>query len=104
MKDFDFPLAVDKNTGKSSVSLFFVYITFMLALVAVGYTLATDAFIGTMAALALFFGCYILYRMRSLDKVKFDLANKSFELEDVQEPTPTTTVVTTTEVKNEPTN
>ena len=82
MKDIGFPFAIDKATGRPSVTLFFAYVAFIISLVAVGYLLYKDVLAGTTAALMLFFGCAVLYKMRNLDKMKFDLQNRSFELED----------------------
>lgn len=85
MKDFEFPFAKDKTTGKSSATLFFAYVGFLIAGMSVMYLLNVDAIAGTIASLVLFFGCLILYRLKQLDKVKIDLQNKSVELEDVQD-------------------
>lgn len=87
MKDIKLPLAVDTD-GKSSVTLLFAYIAFIIACMANAYLLYKDVTAGTVSSLTLFFGSMIFYRLRKLDKVKFDLDDKSFELEgsdDVQE-------------------
>lgn len=80
MKDIKFPFLID-NDGKPSITLLFAYFAFILAVGACVYLLTRDALSGTMGALVLFFGCLVTYRMRKLDKVKFDLDDKSFELD-----------------------
>lgn len=80
MKDIKLPLAIDKD-GQPSVTLLFAYIAFILATLACGYLLYKDSLSGTVSALLLFFGTLVFYRMRKLDKVKFDLDDKSFELD-----------------------
>ena len=95
MKDFEFPFAKDKSTGKSSATLFFAYVAFLIA-VAVTINLAhADAIAGATAALILFFGSLVLYRLKQIDKLKVDLQNRSLEIEDLPE---------TPGDKNEPTN
>lgn len=89
MKDFEFPFALDKVTGKSSATLFFAYVAFMVALLATGYLVYKDAIAGATSALMLFFGCLVLYKMRHLDKMKFDIEKRSLELEDIPDDKPT---------------
>ena len=81
MKDFELPFAIDKVTKKPSVTLLFAYVAFILATLASGYLLYRDVIAGTVSCLTLFFGTLVFYRLRRLDKVKFDLDDKSFELE-----------------------
>ncbi len=82
MKDFRFPFVIDKVTGKPSVTLLFAYISFLVAVIAVGIMISKDTEIGTGAALMLFFGSIIMYRFRNLDKIKFSLKNQEIEIED----------------------
>ena len=83
MKDFEFPFAKDKTTGKSSATLFFAYVGFLIAGMSVMYLLNVDAIAGTIASLVLFFGSLVLYRLRQVDRLKVDLQNRSLEIEDL---------------------
>lgn len=82
MKDFEFPFAIDKVSKKPSVTLFFAYVSFLIALGVTIYLTVKDVIAGSVAALMLFFGCLLIYRMRQIDRFKFDLQNKSIEIED----------------------
>lgn len=81
MKDFEFPFAKDKVTNKPSVTLLFAYVSFILATLACGYLLYKDAIAGTVSSLMLFFGTVIFYRMRRIDSFKFNLEEKSLEID-----------------------
>ena len=82
MKDIKFPFAIDKATGKPSVTLFFAYVAFIIASCATGYLIYRDAVVGTTSALMLFFGCLLIYRLRQIDKFKVNLSERSLEVED----------------------
>lgn len=85
MKDIKLPFAIDGKTGEPSVTLLFAYIAFILATLASSYLLYRDVVAGTVSSLTLFFGTLVFYRLRRLDKVKFDLDDKSFELESSED-------------------
>jgi len=82
MKDFEFPFAIDKVSKKPSVTLFFAYVSFLIALGVTIYLTVKDVIAGSVAALMLFFGCLLMYRMRSIDKFKISIKDQSFEVED----------------------
>ena len=84
MRDFEFPFAKDKTSGKSSVTLFFAYVSFLLATIVTGYLVYKDAIAGTVSALMLFFGCLLMYRLRQVDKFKISLSEQSLEVEDLK--------------------
>lgn len=76
------PMAHDGTTGKPSVTLLFVYVAYIIAASIVIYLTVKDQIAGSAAALMFFFGCLIMYRIRHLDKIKVDLDDKSFDIED----------------------
>ena len=80
MRDFEFPFAKDKTSGKSSVTLFFAYVSFLLAAIVTGYLVYKDAIAGTVSALMLFFGCLLMYRLRRLDSFSIDLDDKQISV------------------------
>jgi hypothetical protein len=82
MKDFEFPFATDKATNKPSVTLFFAYVSFVVALIVVVYLTYRDVVAGAASALFLFFGSLVMYRIRNLDKIKLNMSERSVELED----------------------
>lgn len=80
------PMAYDGATGKPSVTLFFSYVSFLINIVAIVYLFCKpDNVSPAIASLMLFVICVVLYRIRNLDKVKFDLQNKSIELDGEDE-------------------
>lgn len=81
MKNWKLPLVMDSDS-KPSVTVTFTYIAFILCLGVVYHLASKDALSGAIAGLVLFFGCLFLYRLRSLDKVKINLSEKSIELSD----------------------
>lgn len=80
MKDFEFPFAIDKVTKKPSVTLFFAYVSFILSLVVVCYLTYRDVIAGSAAALMLFFGSLLMYRLRRLDSFSIDLDDKEIKV------------------------
>lgn len=80
------PMAYDGTTKQPSVTLLFVYTAFMLCFGVVIYLAVKDAVAGTTAALMLFFGSLVIYRLRKLDKVKFSLTDKEITLDSSDEP------------------
>ncbi len=80
MKDFEFPFAIDKVSKKPSVTLFFAYVSFLIALGVTIYLTVKDVIAGSVAALMLFFGCLLFYRLRRLDNFSIDLDDKSISV------------------------
>lgn len=77
----DFFYANDKTTGKPSITLFMAYVSFMSALCAGIYSVFfPSTLLGTFALMAFAIVYTILYMIRSLNKAKFDLDDKSFEV------------------------
>lgn len=80
------PMARDSVTNLPSVTLLAFYLGLCLS---VGSLIAyhfEDSLLGATGMSLLFFGMtFVFYKLRALDKVKFDLKNQSFELEDEQE-------------------
>lgn len=76
-----FLYANDASTGKPSITLFFAYVTFWLAAIgSVAVYFKPDVLTASINSTVFWVGALIFYRLRSLDKVKFDLDDKSFEL------------------------
>lgn len=81
-----FPFAHDPVLGKPSVTLLFVYITFMLAVASVITLNFTDSvLIASITSIGFWFLAFITYRLRRLDNVKIDLDDKSIELQSSDE-------------------
>jgi len=85
MKDLKLPFAVDRKTGEPSVTLLFAYVAFIIACTVITYLSYKDITAGSIGALTLFFGSLVFYRLRRLDRVKFNLDEKSFELESSED-------------------
>ena len=86
------PLQFDPTKEQPSVTLFFAYVTFLIAVISV-ILLHFDVGSVTTTSISIIFWvlALVLYRIRHLDKAKFDLDDKSFELsgDSDEEPTPT---------------
>jgi len=80
MKDFEFPFATDKVSGKPSVTLFFAYVSFLIAVGITIYLTIKDVIAGSVAALMLFFGCLLMYRLRKLDSFSIDFDDKEIKV------------------------
>ncbi len=87
------PFAHDPTTGEPSVTLMFYYISFVVDVTAIGITsiimiLKGDYLTATIMPTMLLVTGFVFYRLRHLDKVKFDLDDKQIELSsgDDEEP------------------
>lgn len=76
------PLAHDSTKGQPSVTLFFMYLANVMAIFSLIYLhLRADAFVANCMTLLYAVISTVLYMMRKLQSAKFDLDDKSFELE-----------------------
>lgn len=78
-----FPFAYDPVQKQPSVTLLFVYITFIMAAtssIALNFTESTLT--ASLVAICFWALAFIFYRLRRLDKVKIDLDDRSIELEN----------------------
>ena len=75
------PFIHDARTGKPSITLFFAYTTFTIAIIS---TIALHFNIGltvaTFTSILFWVISVIFYRLRNLDKAKIDLDDRSIEL------------------------
>ncbi len=83
------PTAFDSVKKESSTTLLFFYVGLTLSVLSLtAYHFLPETLVGPASMTMLFFGMtFVFYRMRSLDKIKFDIKNQSFELEDEPEET-----------------
>jgi hypothetical protein len=91
LRDFQFPFAHDKATGKPSVTLFFAYVafwqTFTLIIIS---AFQIDILTALIASFVLFLICIFFYRARGIDKLKagregFELSNDTSNDEEVDD-------------------
>lgn len=76
-----FPYAYDGSTGQPSITLLFAYLTFVVALVGnISVYFNPNLLTASINSSVLWVVAFVLYRMRKLDNVKFDLDDRSFEL------------------------
>lgn len=80
------PFAYDPVKQKPSVTLLFFYISFCLAASAVSVSsimlvLKGDYLIATFMPMLMMYSGFIFYRLRRLDSVKINLAEKSIDLD-----------------------
>jgi hypothetical protein len=77
-----FPYAFDATTKKASVSLLFVYITFIFAVISnIILHFNEHVFTATVTVLIFWAVAMIFYLLRRLTKTKIDLDDKSISLE-----------------------
>jgi len=80
------PFVHDAVKGKPSITLLFFYLSFCVALGTI-ITSSTmmiikgDYFTATMMPMLMWFTSFVFYRLRRLDSVKINLAEKSVELD-----------------------
>lgn len=79
---FFFPGAYDSNTDKASTSLLFANISFYIACASVLTLMYKDIILGTVGAITLSVIYFIFYMLRKLNKAKFDIDDRSFDLEN----------------------
>lgn len=86
IRGIKFPYAYDVTTGKPSITLLFPYVTFVIAVVSViALHFSIGLFIATSTAIGFWVIAVIFYMLRRISKAKFDLDDKSFELESGDE-------------------
>ena len=76
------PAAFDSQSKGPSVSLLFSHIANSVAIVAIIYLTYKDTMAGTIAAMLYASLMIAFYLLRKLTKVKFDLDEKSLDLEN----------------------
>ena len=80
------PLAADPVSGKPSVTLLLMYVANLVAIASLIYLhIKGDAFTATCMSVLYGVLCTVLYMMRKLSKAKFDLDDKSVELDSGEE-------------------
>ncbi len=79
------PMAYDARNKKPSITLLAFYLALILSVGSlIAYHFLPDKLIGPVSMTLMFFGMtFIFYKMRQIDKLKLDLANKTVELEDL---------------------
>jgi hypothetical protein len=77
------PMAHDSVTGKPSVTLLMFYTGLVLSIISIVLLHDNpDKYLSATLVTLLFLSLgFVFYRMRTLDKVKFDLDDKSIELD-----------------------
>lgn len=80
------PMARDSVTNLPSVTLLAFYLGLCVSVTSLIAYHFEDSLLGATSMSLLFFAMtYVFYKLRQLDKVKFDIKNQSLELEDEQE-------------------
>lgn len=77
------PLAYDASNNKPSITLLIFYVAMLMTVGSLtAFHFAPEKLLQPALLTLLFLGLsFVFYRMRNLDKVKFDLDDKSIELE-----------------------
>lgn len=77
------PFIYDQSTKGPSMTLAFSYITFVLAILScIALHVKVELFVATVTTLMFWLIATILYMIRKITKAKFDLDDKSFELDN----------------------
>lgn len=77
------PFARDAATNKPSVTLFFAYITFLIACVSIICMHFLEKLaLATWTSMGFWFLATVLYMMRQISKAKLNFKDKSVDLED----------------------
>jgi cbb3-type cytochrome oxidase subunit 3 len=81
------PSAYDSSRNEPSTTLLSFYVGLILSVASlIAYHFLPETLVGPTSMTLLFLGMtFIFYRLRNLDKVKFDIKNQTFELEDEPE-------------------
>lgn len=80
------PYAHDPVSGKPSITLLFPYITFVLSVISLVLLHIKPSLIVATTTTLIFWGISVVfYMLRKLSKAKFDLDDKSFELDSGEE-------------------
>lgn len=82
------PMAYDKNKDGPSVTLLFVYLTSILSIACIVGLFQIEKQVATYIACVYSIIWVVLYLLRNLQKAKFDLDDRSFELESEEKKTP----------------
>ena len=81
-----FPFAKDPETGLPSITLLFPYVTFVIALASVVTVhFRPDFLTGTLSSLGFWALSVIFYRLRKLDKLKFDIKTGDIEVDSADD-------------------
>lgn len=82
-RGMNLPLAYDASNGGPSITLLIFYIAMIMTVGSLtAFHFLPDKLLQPCLLTLLFLGLsFVFYRMRNLDKVKFDLDDKSIELE-----------------------
>ena len=82
-RGMNLPLAYDASSGKPSITLLIFYVAMVMTVGSLtAFHFLPDKLLQPSLLTLLFLGLsFVFYRMRNLDKVKFDLDDKSIELE-----------------------
>jgi len=75
------PFIFDGETGKPSITLMFAYVTFVLAVISlVALHFRSELLTATITSITFWAVAVVLYRMRKIDKLKFNLEERSVEV------------------------
>lgn len=77
-----FPMAVDPNTNKPSITLLIFYVMFIFMMGSIIYAHVYESFIPSLVTLACFISSFVFYKMRRVTDLKVDLDDKSLEIKD----------------------
>lgn len=81
------PYLHDPVSGKPSITIMFPYITFAIAVISIVLLhIWPSMIVATATSIVMWAVATVFYMLRKLNKAKFDLENRSFEL-DSGEPT-----------------
>lgn len=76
-----FPFAHDSNDRRPSATLLFYYMLSFMTIVSLIFLHFVDSIaIATFVTMCAWLLSYIMYRIRKVDKVKFDVDDKSIEI------------------------
>lgn len=75
-----FPMALDPNTNKPSITLLIFYTMFIIMMGSLVYTHIYNNYIPSLVTLATFISSFVMYRMRKVDKFKLDVDDGQIEL------------------------
>ena len=80
------PFLHDPVTKKPSITLFFPYVTFSMAFVStILLHIWPTLILATLTSIIFWIVAVVFYQIRKLHKAKFDLDDKSFELDSGEE-------------------
>lgn len=86
LNGLNFFYANDKTTGKPSVTLFMVYVSFIISCVVISVLqFRADPILAALVSLLFTALMIVFYMIRSINKAKFDLSKQALELESGEE-------------------